>query len=57
MGVDFLIEQKGHPAVVEYFRLFRKQSNREVNFTTAFGEPVAEFEGRFAQHLQFLLGR
>jgi len=57
MAVDFLIEQKGLPAVVEYFRLFTKLNDRERNFVTAFGEPVAAFEGEFTQHLQTLLGK
>ena len=57
LAVDFLIEQKSLPAVVEYFRLFKKQNNRERNFVTAFGEPLAEFEGEFSQHLQMLLGK
>ena len=57
LAVDFLIEQKSLSAVVEYFRLFGKVNNRERNFVTAFGEPVAKFEGEFSQHLQFLLGK
>jgi len=57
LAVDFLIEQKSLSAVVEYFRLFAKLNNRERNFVTAFGEPVAAFEGEFSQHLQVLLGK
>ncbi|HTN71575.1 MAG TPA: hypothetical protein VMO00_10850 [Methylomirabilota bacterium] len=57
LAVDFLIEQKSLPAVVEYFRLFGKVNNRERNFVTAFGEPAAKFEGEFSQHLQMLLGK
>jgi hypothetical protein len=57
LAVDFLIDQKSLPAVVEYFRLFGKLNNRERNFVTAFGEPVAKFEGEFSQHLQTLLGK
>jgi len=57
LAVDFLIEQKSLSAVVEYFRLFGKLNNRERNFVTAFGEPVAAFEGEFTQHLQILLGK
>jgi hypothetical protein len=57
LAVDFLIEQRGLPAVVEYFRFFGKSNNRELNFTRAFGEPLSEFEGKFSQHLQILLGK
>jgi len=57
LAVDFLIEQKGLPAVVEYFRLFGKLNNRERNFTTAFGEPVSTFEEQFSNQLQVLLGK
>lgn len=57
IAVDLLIEQKGLAAVVEYFRLFGKLNNRERNFTTAFGEPVASFDEKFSKHLQALLGR
>jgi hypothetical protein len=57
IAVDFLIEQKGLAAVVEYFRLFGKLNNRERNFTTAFGEPISAFERKFTEHLQLLLGK
>jgi hypothetical protein len=57
LAVDFLIEQKGLPAVVEYFRLFGKLDNRERNFTRAFHEPLAEFDDKFSRHLQILLGK
>lgn len=57
LAADFLIDQKGIPAVVEYFRLFGRLNNRERNFMTAFGEPVSAFEERFGQHLQILLGK
>lgn len=56
IAVDYLIEEKGLPAVIEYFRLFKKLNNRERNFVTAFGEPLAVFDGRFGKHLQILLG-
>jgi hypothetical protein len=57
IAVDFLIEQKGLPAIVEYFRLFGKLNNRERNFTTAFGEPMSAFEEKSSKHLQMLLGK
>jgi hypothetical protein len=57
IAVDFLIEKKGLPAIVEYFRLFGKLNNRERNFTTAFGEPMSAFEEKFSKHLQMLLSK
>jgi hypothetical protein len=57
IAVDFLIEDKGVPAVVEYFRVFGKLNNRERNFATAFGEPMASFDERFGKHLQTLIGK
>jgi hypothetical protein len=57
LAVDLLVEQKGLPAVVEYFRLFGKLNNRERNFATAFGEPVAKFEDKFNEHLMTLFAR
>jgi hypothetical protein len=57
IAVDLLIEEKGVPAIVKYFRLFRRLSNRERNFTLAFGEPMASFDERFGKHLEALLGR
>lgn len=55
IAVDLLVEQKGLPAVVEYFRLFGKLNNRERNFTMAFGEPISAFGGKFTKHLHMLL--
>lgn len=57
LAVDLLIEEKGLPAVVEYFRLFGTLNNRRVNFTRAFGEPLSAFEGKFDQRLRELLGK
>lgn len=57
LAVDFLIEQKGFPAMVEYFQLYGRSNNREENFTIAFGEPVSVFEEKFSKHLQSLLGK
>ena len=57
IAVDYLIEQKGLAAVLEYFRLFRKSNNREQNFTTAFGEPPAAFDEKFSRRMAVLLGR
>lgn len=57
IAVDFLIEEKGLPAVIEYFRLIAKANNRERNFAVAFGESLAGFDGRFSEHLKVLLGK
>ena len=57
LAVDLLVEQKGLPAVVEYFRLFGKLNNRERNFATAFGEPAAKFDDKFNEHLMTLVAR
>jgi hypothetical protein len=57
MAVDFLIDQKGLPAVIEYFRLFGKVRDRERNFATAFAEPLSSFEQKFSKHLEVLLGK
>jgi len=57
LAVDFLIEQKGLSAVVEYFRLFNKLNNRERNFTAASGEAMKTFEEKFDRHLRTLLGK
>ncbi len=57
LAVDLLVERKGLPAFVEYFRLFDTLNNRERNFLKAFGEPVAKFEETFAHHLKALLSR
>jgi hypothetical protein len=57
IAVDFLIEQKGLPAVVEYFRLFGKLNNRQRNFMTAFGESVAAFDKRFSVDFARRIGK
>jgi len=57
IAVDYLIEQKGLAAVLEYFRLFRKSNDREQNFLTAFGESRAAFDAKFSRRMSVLLGR
>lgn len=57
LAVDLLVEYKGLPAVVQYFRLFEEPNNRERNFATAFGEPVTKFEDKFTAHLRTLFAR
>ncbi|MSP39999.1 MAG: hypothetical protein EXR70_16035 [Deltaproteobacteria bacterium] len=57
IAVDFLIEQTGVGAVVEYFRSFAKLNNRERNFTTAFGEPMAAFDQKFSAEMARRLGK
>ena len=56
-AVDLLVEQKGLPTVIEYFRLFKKTNNRDRNFIIAFGEPLSKFEEQFTEHLRSLLGK
>jgi hypothetical protein len=55
IAVDYLIQERGLSAVIEYFRLFKKLNNRERYFVTAFGESVSTFDGRFSEHLKVLL--
>jgi hypothetical protein len=57
IAVDFLIEEKGLPAVIQYFRLIAKTNNRERNFVMAFGESVAGFDGRFSERVKVGLGK
>ncbi len=57
IAVDYLIEQKGLAAVLEYFRFFRKSNDREQNFLTAFGESPAAFDAKFSRRMAVLLGR
>lgn len=55
LAVDFLIEQKGLPAAIEYFSFFGQANNRAANFARAFGEELSVFERKFSAHLQKLL--
>lgn len=55
LAVDFLIERKGLPAVVEYFRLFSRSEDRLANFRMAFAEDLHVFANEFVAHLQRLL--
>jgi hypothetical protein len=57
IAVDFLIDEKGLPAVVEYFRLFKTLNNRERNFVRAFGESMGAFDERFTNHFKVLIGK
>lgn len=54
LAVDHLIERRGHPAAVEYFRLFARSDDRLANFRTAFGEDLSAFEREFAAYLDRL---
>jgi len=55
LAVDFLIERKGLPTVLEYFKLFGRSNNRQSNFATVFGESVSTFEREFSGQLEKLL--
>lgn len=57
IAVDLLVERQGLPAVIEYFRLFRKRNDRQANFTAAFGQPLSEFDEQFSQHLASLIAK
>jgi hypothetical protein len=54
LAVDLLVEQKGFPAAVEYFRLFARCDDRLANFRTAFGQELPAFEREFAAYFQRL---
>ncbi len=55
IAVDYLIELKGLPAVIQYFQLFGKINDHKRNFATAFGESISSFDDRFRNHLDVLL--
>jgi hypothetical protein len=57
MAVDFLVQEKGLSAVVEYFGFFKTLNNTDRNFMKAFGEPLSAFDDRFSHHLRNLLGK
>lgn len=57
IAVDFLVEQKGLPALLDYFRSFTKVNDRQKNFAVAFGESLADFDGRFNTHLKSLIAQ
>jgi hypothetical protein len=57
VAVDFLVDERGLPSVIEYFRLFTKLNNRERNFRTAFGEPASKFAEEFDTYLRGLIGK
>lgn len=46
-AVEYLIEQKGVDAVLDYFRRFGKEDDPARNFADAFGESVAAFDEKF----------
>lgn len=54
IAVDYLVEQKGLPAVLDYFPRFAKVNNRQQNFKDAFGESLDEFDARFKTQLENL---
>ncbi|MGV8041797.1 MAG: hypothetical protein AB2L07_17625 [Thermoanaerobaculaceae bacterium] len=54
LAADLLIAEHGAARVVEYFRLFAEDDDREANFRRVFGESHAAFVERFARHLAAL---
>lgn len=57
VAVDFLVEKRGLPSIIEYFRLFKKLNNRERNFSSAFGESLSKFAEEFDIYLRGLVGK
>jgi hypothetical protein len=55
IAVDYLIEQKGLPTIIEYFRLFGNINDHNHNFASAFGESMSSFDNRFTNYLKALL--
>jgi len=47
LATDFLIQRSGIAAVLHYFALFSRSSDREANFVAAFGLSHEEFEREF----------
>lgn len=54
LAVDLLIAEHGAARVLEYFRLFAEDDDREANFRRAFDEDHTAFVERFARHLTAL---
>ena len=54
LAVDLLIERRGHPAAVDYFRRFARVDDRLGNFRAAFGQDLTAFDREFAAHLRDL---
>jgi hypothetical protein len=54
LAVDLLIERRGHPAAVDYFRRFARVDDRLGNFRAAFGQDLTAFDREFAAYLRDL---
>ncbi len=54
LAADLLVAEHGIARVVEYFRFFAENDDRELNFQRAFGETHAAFCARFARALDDL---
>jgi hypothetical protein len=55
LAVDWLVERRGHDAIIDYFRRFGSVDEREGNFQAAFGVPPGEFALEFRSRLSTLL--
>lgn len=55
LAVDFLIQRKGLPAVVEYCRRLGQSEDRLANLEAAFGQELSAFERECTTYLQSLL--
>ena len=51
VAVDVLLERRGMPAVIDYFRRFATSDDRRTNFAAAFGENLESFEAQLHERL------
>ena len=51
LATDWLVERRGHGAVIEYFRRFGRFDDREGNFEAAFGMSLSRFADEFQSRL------
>jgi len=51
VAVDVLLERRGMPAVIDYFRRFATSDDRRSNFAAAFGEDLESFEAQLRERL------
>ena len=51
VAVDVLLERRGMPAVIDYFRRFATSDDRRTNFAAAFGEDLESFEAQLRERL------
>lgn len=44
LAVDLLVQRRGYPALLEYFRRFRQSNDADAHFAAAFGEELPRFQ-------------